>query len=116
MSKPKQCHHLLNYYDTKHYAEFGGILGNDTAGIIDRTLPGFCQRASGSSTTLSFSRGTTPSQFAPLPIILDYNLTASLATLLGRLDVTLKVERASQGKVGGALVSTCTCLLEGQEG
>lgn len=111
---------MLNYYNTKHYAEFGGILGNDTAGIIDRTLSGFRQGAIGSSTTLSFSHGSTPSQFAPLSIILDYSPTARLATLLGRLDVTFKVERASQGKVVGALVYTgahaCWNAREGEKG
>lgn len=81
--------------------------------LIELSL-GFARDPSGSSTILSFSRGTAPSQFAPLSIILDYSLTARLANLLGRLDVTFKVHHASQGQVVGALVYTCTYLLECQ--
>lgn len=68
--------------------------------------------------SLGFARDPSgpvpPRQFVPLSIILDYSLTAMLAALLGRLDVTFKVDRASQGRVVGALVYTCTYLLECQ--
>ena len=54
--------------------------------LIELSL-GFARDPSGNSTTLSFSRGTAPSQFVPLSIIFNYSLIARLATLLGRLDV-----------------------------